>query len=54
MSRISRRRLSESLDLVRIGGGNGVEVRNCVPSALSTPFSPPRSPQVNQIFEKGE
>ena len=54
MSRISRRRLSESLDLLRTGGGNGVEMRNCVPSALSTPLPPSSSPYVNQIFEKGE
>ena len=53
MSRISRRRLSESLDLVRTGGGNGVEMGNRVPSALSTPFPPPQSPYINQFFEKG-
>ena len=29
-----------------------MEMGNCVPSALSTPFSPPHSPYVNQIFEK--
>src|SRR5262245_28360768 len=55
MSRINRRRLSESLVLIKEWWG-GMEWKWGVVSlphhSLHSP--PPRSPYVNQVFEKGE